>query len=356
VKIASVRDLKDELLEMVEADSPLPTSITRSVTAASRSALVDNLAGSHIRRPSPVSVGVAQGGASKDYRVGVRIHASGARAVRLARECERRSKGEADVRIVPRIAAAPPTRAEARRATGASAAGARFRRRRRPLEAGYSVGHVNITAGTLGFFVEDEDAHYILSNNHVLADVNLGSPGDLIIQPGPADGPVAARNIVGVLDRFVPISFTRSNVVDCAIAAVRDGLDFYPWWNAALGAPVRKIRRINEADLGRRVCKVGRTTGVTHGTITQVEIDRLQVDMGEPGAPRLASFSDQFEVVGDDGRPFSLGGDSGSLIVDQGGHAIGLLFAGGPDDDGVDLTFANYIDTVFAKLGVTFVR
>ncbi len=40
------------------------------------------------------------------------------------------------------------------------------------LGPGGSCGHYNISAGTLGGFVEDEDNYYILSNNHVLANSN----------------------------------------------------------------------------------------------------------------------------------------------------------------------------------------
>jgi hypothetical protein len=46
----------------------------------------------------------------------------------------------------------------------------------RPVECGTSVGHFNITAGTLGCLVKktavDDDEIFILSNNHVLADSN----------------------------------------------------------------------------------------------------------------------------------------------------------------------------------------
>ncbi|MFB6147597.1 MAG: hypothetical protein ABEJ66_01820, partial [Candidatus Nanohaloarchaea archaeon] len=40
------------------------------------------------------------------------------------------------------------------------------------LQPGISIGHVNITAGTLGAFVEVDGELQILSNAHVLADTN----------------------------------------------------------------------------------------------------------------------------------------------------------------------------------------
>jgi hypothetical protein len=350
MKIASARSLKLEMLETFPKEAPLPQGVTRVVGArALRSGM---LRGSHVGGPSEMSIGVAQGKNPRDYRVGVRIHAKGARAEKLAAECEKRSRGEADVRIVPRVVAGPPARDRARRANKATAKSAWFQKRRRPLEAGLSAGHVDITAGTLGFVVEDDDAYYVLSNNHVLANVNAGTPGDLVVQPGPDDGRVSAKTIIGVLDRFVPISFKRSNVVDCAVASILESLEFFAGWTEALPGVVRGVRRISEDDLGLTVKKAGRTTGVTRGTISQVELDRLRVDMSDSGSTRVASFSDQFEVIGDDGKPFSLGGDSGAVIVDEDGFALGLLFAGGPDDQGVDLTFANHLETALSKLGV----
>ena len=357
MKLSSARSLKEELLEEVPAGGGVPRTVVTALRArGSARALAKNLAGTHVGSPSEISVGVTKSPRGGGYGVGVRVHASGARAKKLAAECRRRARGEADVRIVPRVVAAPPTAAEERANARRAAGGAWFQRRRRPLEAGLSVGHVDITAGTLGFIVEDDDAYYVLSNNHVLANVNQASPGDLVVQPGPIDSRVAVRSIVGVLDRYVPISFQRSNIVDCAVASLMAEIEFYVGWTEAIPGVVRGVRAISEDDLGRTVLKVGRTTGVTQGQITQVEIDRLRIDMGDPGAPRIASFSDQFEVVGDDNKPFSLGGDSGSLIVDDAGYAVGLLFAGGPDDNGVDLTFANRIESALDKLGVTLVR
>jgi hypothetical protein len=57
-------------------------------------------------------------------------------------------------------------------------------------------------------------------NNHVLAAVNAGSAGDLILRPGPFDGGVFPADAVATLERFEPITFgmTGYNVVDCAVA------------------------------------------------------------------------------------------------------------------------------------------
>lgn len=348
MKLGSVRALKDDLKSVLLGPAlavGFPTSFAAFTGEAGRSAFTRLVRATHTR-PLPsqaVALGVTAGAGRGEFRLGARVQARGAAAQELAASIAKRARGEVDLRVVPRVVkrAPPPSW---------------FQRRHRPLEAGLSVGHVDITAGTLGFVVEDRDAHYVLGNNHVLANVNLGQPGDPVVQPGPIDppgGPGIRRNeFIGVLDRFVPISFQRANVVDCALAEISRGLEFYAGWTEALAGVVRGTSAITIADLGKPVAKAGRTTGVTTGVITQVEIDRLQVDMGEEGAPKIAEFSDQIEIQGDHGKPFSLGGDSGSLIVDRRGRAVALLFAGGEDEQGVDLTFANRIETVLDKLGV----
>jgi hypothetical protein len=58
----------------------------------------------------------------------------------------------------------------------------------RPAPGGVSVGHVAITAGTLGCWVTKNGQKVILSNNHVLANSNDAEIGDPILQPGPFDG------------------------------------------------------------------------------------------------------------------------------------------------------------------------
>lgn len=62
----------------------------------------------------------------------------------------------------------------------------------RPLRAGVSIGHVNITAGTLGYFFKDRDGDILLgSNAHVFTDDPFKEPREIverrITQPGPYD-------------------------------------------------------------------------------------------------------------------------------------------------------------------------
>jgi hypothetical protein len=79
----------------------------------------------------------------------------------------------------------------------------------RPAPGGVSIGHRQVTAGTLGVVVRDSNSgeRLILSNNHVLANSNSASQGDIILQPGSADGGTAANDAIGSLLRYQPIQF-----------------------------------------------------------------------------------------------------------------------------------------------------
>ncbi|MFI9586603.1 hypothetical protein ACIHCQ_33325 [Streptomyces sp. NPDC052236] len=229
-----------------------------------------------------------------------------------------------------------------------------FRARERPAAAGISIGHGDITAGTLGTLVTDTSTGNlaILSNNHVLANSNKAKIGDPIYQPGPADAPKTPNNIVGRLARFVPISFGDStNRVDCAIAEpIGGGCDllddikgdmtrptaeqpavgllfagggFHTVLNpindvvAELGVEMTAgpQARVGPKDLlpGTPVHKTGRTTEYTTGQI--LGIDVTVVVMYADG--QIALFDGQILTSG-----MSCGGDSGSIVCRGGTGAI----------------------------------
>jgi len=237
-------------------------------------------------------------------------------------------------------------------------------RRMRPAPGGVSVAHAKVTAGTLGILAHRTSGEaVILSNNHVLANSNEGSPGDAILQPGSYDGG-RPQDVVASLAEFVPIQFKerdlgtlgrffertlapvlaplglglqrlpsgKTNTVDAAIAVPR---------SPDLVAPdileIGRVAGTASAALGNRVRKSGRTTGLTQGRITGLDAV-VEVDYGGPSAV----FRGQ--LVSD---ILSRGGDSGSLIVDEANRAIGLLFAGGQTT-----TILNPIDAVLGALGL----
>ena len=99
--------------------------------------------------------------------------------------------------------------------------------------------------------------------------------------------------------------------------------------------------------IGQAVQKYGRTTGLQPGSVagTNVSVDVCYIGF-ENFCLQEARFAGQISISP---GPFSAPGDSGSLVVTQGGNEpVGLLFAGG---DG--LTIATPIDVVLQRFGVT---
>jgi hypothetical protein len=226
----------------------------------------------------------------------------------------------------------------------------RFRIRAAP--GGVSVGHYRITAGTLGCLAFGRQAPrnnriLILSNNHVLANVNSGVFGDCVIQPGAADFGVCPQDQVAILEQFVPINLTGgTNYVDCATAwawpdRVRKELIY-------LSGGVQQFFNVSNSPiapyLGMPVGKSGRTTQLTSGTVTGLSVT---VNVNYPGFG-TGLFKDQIAITGP-GTAFSAGGDSGSLIWtwDSSRRPVGLLFAGGGNT-----TFANKIGAVLNALDI----
>ena len=91
------------------------------------------------------------------------------------------------------------------------------RGRLRPARPGISIGHHEITAGTLGLLVQQGGEQFILSNNHVLANSNNSNIGDAIWQPGPMDGGGRQDRIASLAD-FVPLNFGQEPG-DCEFAS-----------------------------------------------------------------------------------------------------------------------------------------
>ncbi len=220
----------------------------------------------------------------------------------------------------------------------------------RPINGGVSVGHRNVTAGTIGACVYDflpdgvgkPGKYYILSNNHVLANSNAATIGDSILQPGRADGGLIPQDRIGRLSRFIPLQFApdvalavQHNLVDAALAAVPFRL---------LGGSINWIgevrgwRKKAAVTVGTMVKKTGRTTGFTTGRITVVN---ATVDVNYRGG-KVARFKDQMLTTN-----MSAGGDSGSLITTLDNVAVGLLFAGS-----TQVTVANQIENVRSLLRV----
>jgi hypothetical protein len=67
-----------------------------------------------------------------------------------------------------------------------------------------------------------------------------------------------------------------------------------------------------------------------------VELQKITVTYSSKGN---ATFIDVLEARGLNGQPFSKPGDSGSLVLDQDYHALGLLFAGTSETSKLSLSY-----------------
>ena len=223
----------------------------------------------------------------------------------------------------------------------------------RPLRPGLSISHTDVSAGTLGGFVRQPGAEglLVLSNNHVLANSDAATEGDVVVQPGVADGGTLADRI-GALSAFVRLDADPGNLADAAVAALDAGVAADP--SAYPGGPLlSSVAAVDDVDPDELVEKIGRTTGHTRGRITAVEVDGVGVQYDDG----VHTFDDQIEIEGLTGA-FSAGGDSGSVIWRSRDRApLGLLFAGSTEGGsaGGGVTFANPLATVLRELGVEWV-
>jgi endonuclease G len=233
----------------------------------------------------------------------------------------------------------------------AEAAGSDRKVRLDPIRPGASVAHKKETAGTIGCLVFDQadGTPYILSNWHVLQGPE-GAIGDEIVQPGPFDDNRTQLNRLGVLVRS-----HLGHAGDCAVATIEDrGAD-----PLIIDLPV-KVTKLGEPELGDRVVKSGRTTGVTHGIVTRVHtISRIDYG-GDTGEQEVGGFEIGVDPdhVPSNGE-VSMGGDSGSvwLFVTKTGAPssvmAGLHFAGEGSLDPNEHAVACYPQSVFEKLAIS---
>jgi len=228
---------------------------------------------------------------------------------------------------------------------------------------------VDCCSGTLGALIEDSThRQYLLSNNHVLARSDQASIGEAIVQPGLIDNnctPTGAGiSTLATLSGWLPLS-ARSTNADAAIAAVASrsidptgsilelGARQPDGVLAAAPPGVSSTGGKGESGaLEMKVAKSGRTTGLTCGGITAVDLD-VTVDYFRDCAetqPYLTkTFTGQLAVSG---NSFSDAGESGALLVDAANaEPVGLFFAGGNDADGVSQGVATPAPEVLSELG-----
>lgn len=241
--------------------------------------------------------------------------------------------------------------------------------RYRPVPGGCSIGpEATVSAGTLGGWACDntDETTVLLSNNHVISNLDTMPTLRRIVQQSRLDGGVLPDDVIGRLKRHqvvntvpnpptVPIP---TSVVDAAIGSVDAGIDI-DHDVLAIGPAIYEIRA---PALNMNVQKRGRTTQLTtNGRITTVG---ATFSCTYRNRTRISMIQNAFRVTSTDGNPFGSPGDSGSLIFDQAAGrlqgtqpVVGLLYAGGTFNDSANTPFtdANDINSVFGALNLTTV-
>lgn len=185
--------------------------------------------------------------------------------------------------------------------------------------------------GTVGGFAGDLQSPLILavSNNHVFADCNQSTQNDPLI---------TSSGQFGGLRRFRPIvSQPAVNDLDGAVGWVRSDEEIT---TPAVVVGSRPAMR------GLRVHKFGAASGHTTGVVVATAATAA---VPYPGIG-TANFHRCLRIVGDDG-PFSVRGDSGSLVLDQRNAVVGIVFAG---DETGGYSLANHVDALTGHLNIAF--
>ena len=212
-----------------------------------------------------------------------------------------------------------------------------IRERQDVIVGGISGANTNLTgqSGTIGYFCTRKSKLprrgeiHLLSNSHVFADLRKAKfdDGDLIMQPSP--GEPASNRPIGALVNFSALKFngdtSEPNHIDAAIAKLwgpQRHKPVIPLIGTVKGYVVKK-----DVEIGEVARKFGRTTGYTEGRIFSIYLD-IWIRYDRTG--QSAFFQNQLliEPALPKFKKFVAKGDSGSLVVDAGQHAIGLIFAG----------------------------
>jgi len=220
------------------------------------------------------------------------------------------------------------------------------KKRRNPMAGGVSIGPViSKGAGTLGVWAIDNHTNnpLLLTNWHVLCDVDDCQTGAVVVQPGRFDDGREPEDAVAAL--------LRVGITDQTDAAVARLTGQRPLKRQSLG--LGPVSDIGAAALGLTVRKSGRTTGLTKGVIA--DIDATVAVAGDyPDPIRLVEGLDIFgrrffnQIVIEGDPPISASGDSGSVWIDDSNWLIGLHFAGS-----TGRALANPMQTVVDVLNIS---
>jgi hypothetical protein len=197
----------------------------------------------------------------------------------------------------------------------------------RPARPGYSLGNELGGSGTLSCVVKERTTgkRLGLSCAHVIAPGGASSVGaavgGAVYCPSLAnaeDLDVLSEAPIGTLYRVAPFGFDESDAATNVDAAVfePDAPNLLDIRVAQLGASPKGVN--SKPTVGLRVHKVGAVSEQTYGSIQAIGLCAKVTYEGSPPA----TFIDQIGITS-----FARPGDSGALVLDDNGFAVGMHFA-----------------------------
>lgn len=219
-----------------------------------------------------------------------------------------------------------------------------------PTQPGFNIGGASSGSGTITCAVRPRGGgeRLGLSCGHVIARFGQATPGDPVLLPSTDKAvslglPAAAP--FGRLVSVLPIGFddadAASNVDAATFRPARAG-DLQASI-AVLGARPRSVR--TEVPMGLAVRKVGYATELTFGAVQALHVVAVLPYPGPDGARSDAVFADQIGV-----SSFTQPGDSGALVLDEAGAAVGMHI-GGFDGMSICTPMARVLEAVGCRLG-----
>lgn len=183
--------------------------------------------------------------------------------------------------------------------------------KQRPLVGGLSIEMPrgdNFALCTLGAIIKKGGTKYILTAGHCVTDGEDGFPD-------PDDIGLQIKQGGEIIGRVYKTDFTGG--IDVALISINYRISSKQ--ETFLGDEVLEMGSNSEVYIGKKVFKIGRTTGLTYGTITDW--------VGYTGSDGI--MWDGYKVTGDNGK-FSTSGDSGSAIitVSKPHKIVGIISAG----------------------------
>ncbi len=193
--------------------------------------------------------------------------------------------------------------------------------------------YYSATVGTLGCFARDKNNRiHLLTASYVLGFHNNAQVDDLVFVEG--ENSRNGQPVAKVAGNSLSPSKLITGGPDppsVGIASARCEPGIQPDFEAL---PLAwRIRSVGSAKEGDRVAKIGRTSGLTTGTVQSVDLTVKLSGFGQ----RLLVVSDCLRIKGDHGSEFSLAGDGGAAIVREDGAVLGIIigaFSGSKDKPG----------------------